>query len=83
MQEQALGIERWEFCGPASGDCPGCKRLNDNVISAKDAAPTGPHDCKRDACAVAYLPVFNDLKDSAGRSANLREATRPWWKSWR
>jgi hypothetical protein len=84
-QEQAFGVEQWRFCGTGVDNCPGCKRLDDKVISIDEAVPTGPHDCARDACAAAYSPSIDFLKDLGAktpRTGRTAHSARPWWKFW-
>jgi hypothetical protein len=81
------GTSKWEVLAPFPDKCPGCKRLDGKFIFAGEMEPTGPHDCFREACAIA-LSV--DVKDIVSFDAPLtsraqqttQKAPKPWWQFW-
>ena len=78
-KEKSLGVTKWEAVAPATDQCPGCKRLDGQVMCADDISPTGPHDCSRDACAIIYTPIIDENFMSQDRK---EPSPKPWWKFW-
>lgn len=42
-------------------DCPGCRELDGEIVSANHAANIRPNSCSRDACALALMPWKDHL----------------------
>lgn len=83
--ERAVGVARWEVLGAFPDQCSGCKRLDGKIISDDDADPVGPADCFREACAIGYAPVIENLMvpdDGLSRPSRRSSVTKPWWKFW-
>ncbi len=79
-----MGVSKWECLAPFPTECPGCKRLDGQIVSASEAVPTGPHDCFREACAISFAPQIDEnFMSKAKPSQTLsRQSPRPWWKFW-
>jgi hypothetical protein len=82
LDESAMGISQWEVLAPFPDQCAGCKRIDGKMFTKETAEPLGPHDCFRQACAVAFAPKVESIKQHEKPSSVKRQGAKPWWKVW-
>jgi hypothetical protein len=55
-----MGFSQYKVLG-AFKDCPGCRELDGEIVSANHAANIRPNSCAREACALALMPWKDHL----------------------
>jgi len=82
LDQSGMGISQCEVLAPFPDQCTGCKRIDGKMFTKETAEPLGPHDCFRQACAVAFAPKVESIKQPEKPSSVKRQGANPLWKVW-